>query len=82
MKNRRRWIIAWLNNAKQFKNSNILEIGRGTVTSTVVLSKQGVIITVIYIDKIAIIIAKDRYDVYGLQVDFYLINATDVNKTF
>lgn len=75
-------IIPWLDNAKRLENSNILEIGCGTGSSTVALAEQGAIVTGIDIDAGALSVAKDRCRVYGLEAEFKMLNATDIMNVF
>jgi S-adenosylmethionine-dependent methyltransferase len=75
-------IIPWLNNVRQLKNSNILEIGCGTGSSTVALAEQGARVNAVDIDESALAVAKDRCKILGLQSVFSSINATDVYKKF
>lgn len=78
----RRRIIPWLNKAKQIKNSNILEIGCGTGSSTVALAEQKAMVTAIDIDEGALEVAKKRCQVYSLKVDFRMNNASEIHNIF
>jgi len=75
-------VIPWLADAKPLANSNILEIGCGTGSSTVALAEQGAIVTAIDILETSLHVAKDRCEAYGLRADFHRANATEVHRTF
>ncbi len=75
-------IIPWLNNAKPLNGSRILEIGSGTGSSTVALAEQGADVTAVDIIEKGLIVAKERSEIYGLNVNFLCANATEVNKNF
>lgn len=78
----RRMIVPWLDNATLLKNKRILEIGCGTGSSTIALAEQGAQITGIDIDEGALLVAKERAKVYGVDAEFRVLNAQDMLDTF
>ena len=82
LENDRRRIIPWLDNASTLRNKRVLEIGCGTGCSTIAMAEQGARITGIDIDEGALVVAKDRSRVYGVSVDFKLLNAHDISSAF
>jgi len=78
----RREIIPWLDNATILKNKRILEIGCGTGSSTIALAEQGAKVTGIDIDEGALLVAKERAKVYGVNAEFRVLNAQDISGTF
>lgn len=75
-------IIPWLNASKSLKGKKILEIGCGTGSSTIALAEQGAIVTGIDLDEGALKVAEDRKNIYGLDIKFHFLNATEVHKKF
>lgn len=75
-------IIPWLNDAKPLSGAKILEIGCGTGSSSVALAEQGAEVTAVDIVESSLIVAKDRCDAYGLNVNFFCVNSMDVHKVF
>lgn len=78
----RNTVIPWLISAKPLSGSRILEIGCGTGSSTVALAEQGADVTAVDILETSLAVAKDRCKVYGLNVNFFCANATEVHKIF
>lgn len=78
----RRTVIPWLDHAKPLLGAKILEIGCGTGASTVALAEQGAQVTSVDVDEGSLAVAKDRCQVYGLEVDFYKANAKDLDQLF
>ena len=78
----RREIVPWLDNATTLQNKRILEIGCGTGSSTIALAEQGAKITGIDIDEGALLVAKERAKVYGVDAEFRVLNAQDISSTF
>ena len=78
----RRRIVPWLDNARSLEGSRILEIGCGTSASIVAIAEQGAVVTGIDVDEGALSVARDRCDVYGIAVEFKLLNATDIFNEF
>jgi S-adenosylmethionine-dependent methyltransferase len=76
----RKQIIPWLDSVKPLKGLRILEIGCGNGSSTVALAEQGAIVTAIDVDDSLLSDAKIRCGLYGLNVNFHLINATEINR--
>uniref|UniRef100_A0A7C3J6T3 Class I SAM-dependent methyltransferase n=1 Tax=candidate division WOR-3 bacterium TaxID=2052148 RepID=A0A7C3J6T3_UNCW3 len=70
--------IPWINKTVKLKNSNILEIGCGTGSSTVALTEQGAFVTGIDIDESSLNIAKERMKIYGLEADFLSGNCLEL----
>ena len=75
----RRYRIPWLDHANPLSGSRVLEIGCGTGASTVALAEQAAHVVAIDIDDLALLDARKRCEVYGLEVDFIKINATQVS---
>lgn len=75
----RRYRIPWLDHANPLSGSRVLEIGCGTGASTVSLAEQGANVVAIDIDDLALLDARKRCEVYGLEVDFMKINATEIS---
>jgi 2-polyprenyl-3-methyl-5-hydroxy-6-metoxy-1,4-benzoquinol methylase len=80
--NDRRLKIPWLDDAKKLKGANVLEIGCGTGVSSVALSEQGANVTAIDVDRLALIDAKNRCDMYGVNVNFHHMNAIEASTVF
>jgi len=75
-------IVPWLDSVKKLDGKYILEIGCGTGASTIALAEQGAQLTGIDVDSLAIQDAKVRCILYGLNVEFNICNATDIEKLF
>lgn len=75
-------VIPWLSSEMPLEGSRILEIGAGTGSSTVVLSKAGAAhIDAIDIDEHALDIARIRAGFYELDdIAFRLLNATELDR--
>ena len=78
----RRMVVPWLDGAKPLRNSHILEIGCGTGSSTVVLAEQGAKVVGIDLDQDALVVARDRCRVYGVEAEFHAMNATKMREAF
>ena len=76
----RKQIIPWLDSVKSLKGLRILEVGCGNGSSTVAFAEQGAIVTAIDVDDSLLSDAKIRCELYELDVNFHLMNATDVNR--
>jgi len=76
----RQTIIPWLNDTKNLRGANILEIGCGTGSSTVALAEQGAKVTAVDVDADSLQVAQDRCKVYGLDVKFLQTNATEAHQ--
>jgi len=74
----RKKIIPWLDSVKRLKNLRILEIGCGNGTLAAALAEQGAQVTAIDVNKNLLEDAKIRCEIYGLNVDFYLLNASEL----
>ncbi|MFO8002564.1 MAG: class I SAM-dependent methyltransferase [Marinilabilia sp.] len=75
-------IVPWIDNATNLKRMRILEIGCGTGSSSIALAEQGARVTGIDIDEGALIVAKDRSDVYNVDAEFKLLNAQQISGVF
>ncbi len=82
LENDRARIIPWLNACGGLKGKKILEIGCGTGSSTIALSEQGAHVTGIDLDEDALKVAEDRKNIYGLDIDFHYLNATEAHNKF
>jgi S-adenosylmethionine-dependent methyltransferase len=78
----RRFVIPWLDNARELAGKNILEIGCGTGSSSIALAEQGAKVTGIDIDEGALVVATERAAVYGVNAEFILTNAQDISSHF
>jgi len=78
----RRIVVPWLDNATALQNRRILEIGCGTGSSTIALAEQGAKITGIDIDEGALLVAKERSNIYGVNAEFRVLNARDISSNF
>jgi 2-polyprenyl-3-methyl-5-hydroxy-6-metoxy-1,4-benzoquinol methylase len=78
----RQTIIPWLTDAKALSGAHVLEIGCGTGSSTVALAEQGAKVTAVDIDRQSLSVAQDRCRVYGVDVCFFKVNATEVHELF
>lgn len=70
----RRTYIPWLSSFLPLRESNILEIGAGTGSSTVALAEQGAWVTGIDILEEGIAVAKDKCRVFGVQANLIVGN--------
>ncbi len=78
----RRLIIPWLESAGTLKDKSVLEIGCGTGTSSIAIAEQGANVIGVDIDEGALIVAKDRSRVYGLDIEYRNLNADKLKDTF
>lgn len=78
----RKQTIPWLDQAKPLSGANILEIGCGTGSDAVAFAEQGANVTAIDIDEDSLAVARERCNIYGVDVTLLTINATDVQKLF
>jgi S-adenosylmethionine-dependent methyltransferase len=78
----RKQIIPWLDSVRRLKGLRILEIGCGKGCSTVAFAEQGAIVTAIDVNESYLLDAKVRCELYGLDVNFHLMNASEVNHFF
>lgn len=78
----RKLYIPWLNNSKNLKLANVLEIGCGTGCSTIALAEQGATVFAIDIDEKAILVAKDRCKCFDLSANFFVGNAQEIHNIF
>lgn len=82
LEDHRKVSIPWLDSVRPIRNARILEIGCGQGTSTVALAEQGAKVTAIDLDDTLLQAAKTRCKIYGLNVDFHQLNATEVLQFF
>lgn len=75
-------IVPWLNDATKLRGKRVLEIGCGTGSSTVALAEQGAKVTGIDIDDGSLDVAQDRATLYGLDLEFYSMNAEQMQSHF
>jgi 2-polyprenyl-3-methyl-5-hydroxy-6-metoxy-1,4-benzoquinol methylase len=78
----RQRIIPWLDGVRPLKDTRILEIGCGTGSSTVALCEQGAVVTGIDVDEDAIIVARDRCQVYDVDAILKAINGQQIAAAF
>ena len=78
----RKQIIPWLNSLRRLKGLRILEIGCGNGSSSIAFAEQGAIVTAIDVDENLISDAKIRCKLYGLNVSFILMNASQIDSVF
>lgn len=82
LENSRRTVIPWLSSARRLVDSRVLEIGCGTGSSTVALAEQGAEVIGLDVNELSIQAARDRCEAYGLNVEFVIGNATEVDRIF
>jgi S-adenosylmethionine-dependent methyltransferase len=82
LESNRKMIVPWLDDARPLGVSSILEIGCGTGASTVALAEQGATVVAIDVDEDSLVVANERCQAYGLEVDFVQANASEVSKLF
>jgi 2-polyprenyl-3-methyl-5-hydroxy-6-metoxy-1,4-benzoquinol methylase len=75
-------VVPWLDDGRTICGSKVLEIGCGTGCSTVALAEQGAEVVAIDIDEPSLGVARQRCEVYDLDVDFRLANAADIGEIF
>jgi len=80
LEDQRKRIIPWINSVKRLKNLRILEIGCGNGSLTIALAEQGANVIAIEVNENLLADAKIRCEIYGLNVKFYLMNASEVGK--
>lgn len=80
LNNFRSTVIPWLNSVKPLANARILEIGCGTGVSTVALAEQGAVVTAVDIVEESLKVAKERCQIYDLNVEFLCANATELHQ--
>ncbi|HEU4682046.1 MAG TPA: class I SAM-dependent methyltransferase [Gemmatimonadales bacterium] len=78
----RRLVVPWLDDAKQLRNTQVLEIGCGTGSSTVALGEQGAKVVGIDLDQDALVVARDRCAVYGIEAEFHTMNSNRMAEAF
>lgn len=78
----RGYIIPWLDSIKNLQGSKILELGCGTGASTVALAEQGADVTGLDIEESSLNVAKDRCEIYRLDVNIMQGNATEIRSLF
>lgn len=75
-------LVPWIDSIKPLKGLRLLEIGCGTGSSSIALAEQGADITSIDINEKSLTEAKIRCQLYGLNIRFCLLNATDIKSNF
>lgn len=75
-------VVPWLDSAKSLMNSDVLEIGCGTGSSTVALAEQGARVVGIDVDEGSLVVAKERCEVYRLDVTLKNLNASELPSVF
>lgn len=78
----RNMVIPWLDSVRALRGASVLEVGCGTGSSTVALAEQGARVTALDVDAGSLVVARERCQVYGLDVEFAHANATDAHKLF
>jgi S-adenosylmethionine-dependent methyltransferase len=78
----RQKVIPWLAASQPLARCRVLEIGCGTGASTVALAEQGCDIVGVDVNQDNLLAAKERCRIYGLEVKFSCVNATDLHKHF
>lgn len=78
----RKLVVPWLDAARGLQGLKILEVGVGTGSSTIALAEQGARVVGIDIDEGALVVARDRLEVYGLQADLRALNVTEAAKAY
>jgi 2-polyprenyl-3-methyl-5-hydroxy-6-metoxy-1,4-benzoquinol methylase len=66
---------------EKWKGKKVLEIGCGIGTDTINFARAGANVTAVDCSEESLRIARQRADVYGLDVDFYKANAEELSKT-
>ncbi len=74
--------VPWLDAAHPLEGARILEIGAGTGESTLALAEQGAIVTGVDVDEGALSAGRERCRIYGLEAEFAVGNAAEVNQQF
>lgn len=82
LENDRKIVVPWINDACSLKNKHILEIGCGTGSSTVALAEQGAKVIGVDIDQGALLVAKQRAEIYEINAEFKEMNAQEVRIHF
>jgi S-adenosylmethionine-dependent methyltransferase len=78
----RRIVVPWLNSVRTLRDMKILEVGCGTGSSTVALAEQGASVTGVDIDADALLVARERCRLHGLQAELQLANVTGTGSLF
>ncbi|MEX2118535.1 MAG: methyltransferase domain-containing protein [Pirellulales bacterium] len=75
-------IIPWLDAARPLADSNVLEIGCGTGSSTVALAEQGARVTAIDVDPPSTAVAVARCRIHAVEARIEVANATEVRQRY
>jgi 2-polyprenyl-3-methyl-5-hydroxy-6-metoxy-1,4-benzoquinol methylase len=65
---------------ERWRGKKVLEIGCGIGTEAINFARNGAILTVVELSEESLILAKKRFEVYGLKANFILGNAEDLDK--
>jgi len=65
---------------EKWKDKKVLEVGCGIGTDTISFARAGAKVTAIDYSEKSLEIAKQRAEVYGLEIDFYKANAEELSK--
>jgi 2-polyprenyl-3-methyl-5-hydroxy-6-metoxy-1,4-benzoquinol methylase len=76
--NDRRFVIPWLNAARDLQGMRVLEIGCGTGASTVALAEQGARVIALDIDAPALEVARERCRAHEVTADIREANAANL----
>lgn len=78
----RQTMIPWLNNLMPLNGARILELGSGSGTSALALAEQGALVCGVGLGETALAIARERFEIYGLDHDFREMNAANIGRYF
>ncbi len=75
---RRYYDIPWIDSERRLDGVSLLEISCGTGSSTIAYAEQGAKVVTIDIDQNALEVASNRCELYGVQAEFRLLNASHI----
>lgn len=78
----RHCVVPWLNRARPMNGARVLEIGCGTGSSTIAMAEQGAVVTAIDVDAEGIAQAQAQCAALKLEVEFAVVNATEIAQRF
>lgn len=73
-------IIPWIHSVVPLRNARILEIGCGTGASTVAMAEQGAKVVGVDESDGALLVARARCALHGVEAEFVQANAVDLEK--